>query len=208
MPERISGVSFQDTLQRSSLPIPGCQHVGITTYDAGRVPTRRFRRSSRCGRVRRTIVLMTLIDDCGFGASSDLWRAHRHAERRRLANGGSEKLTRFHTTALCSPTRQALLTGQSPLVNIGGVLAKSRTSAPGCASVLPKNKAPLATTLKLRATRPRSSAMPRGTVSQTSPARPIRSVARRRRRVSNTSTASSAGNQSVVSRPLRGHDAD
>ena len=66
----------------------------------------------------------------------------------RLAGNGL-KFNRFHTTALCSPTRQALLTGRNHhSVNMGGI-CEIATSAPGYTSVLPKSKAPLAMTLKL-----------------------------------------------------------
>ena len=57
--------------------------------------------------------------------------------------------TRFHTTALCSPTRQALLTGRNHhSVGMGGI-TEIATAAPGYSSVLPNTKAPLALTLKL-----------------------------------------------------------
>ena len=59
------------------------------------------------------------------------------------------KYTRFHTTALCSPTRQALLTGRNHhSVGMGGI-TEIATAAPGYSSVLPNTKAPLAMTLKL-----------------------------------------------------------
>ena len=70
---------------------------------------------------------------------------------RRTPNGWRPglKFNRFHTTALCSPTRQALLTGRNHhSVNMGGI-CEIATSAPGYTSVLPKSKAPLAMTLKL-----------------------------------------------------------
>src|SRR6202047_3666420 len=66
----------------------------------------------------------------------------------RLAAGGL-KLNRFHTTALCSPTRQALLTGRNHhSVGMGGI-TEIATSAPGNSSVRPKDKAPIAETLRL-----------------------------------------------------------
>ena len=66
----------------------------------------------------------------------------------KLAAGGL-KYTRFHTTALCSPTRQALLTGRNHhSVGMGGI-TEIATAAPGYSSVLPNTKAPLALTLKL-----------------------------------------------------------
>ena len=66
----------------------------------------------------------------------------------RLAGQGL-KFNRFHTTALCSPTRQALLTGRNHhAVGMGGI-TEIATSAPGYNSIRPDTAAPLAETLKL-----------------------------------------------------------
>jgi len=93
-------------------------------------------------------VLIVLIDDCGFGASSVFGGPINTPVAERLASNGL-RFNRFHTTALCSPTRQALLTGRNHhSVNMGGI-CEIATSAPGYTSVLPKDKAPLAMTLKL-----------------------------------------------------------
>jgi arylsulfatase A-like enzyme len=66
----------------------------------------------------------------------------------RLANGGL-RYNRFHTTALCAPTRAALLTGRNHHSVAMGNITELATSAPGYTSVRPNNKAPLAETLKL-----------------------------------------------------------
>ncbi len=59
------------------------------------------------------------------------------------------KYTRFHTTALCSPTRAALLAGRNHhSVGMGGI-TEIATSAPGYNSLRPKSKAPAAEILKL-----------------------------------------------------------
>jgi arylsulfatase len=93
-------------------------------------------------------VLIVLIDDCGFGASSAFGGPIPTPNAERLAKNGL-KFNRFHTTALCSPTRQALLSGRNHhSVNMGGI-CEIATSALGYTSVLPKNKAPLPMTLKL-----------------------------------------------------------
>jgi Sulfatase len=93
-------------------------------------------------------VLIVLIDDGGFGAASAFGGPTNTPNAERLAKNGL-KFNRFHTTALCSPTRQALLTGRNHhSVSMGGI-CEIATSAPGYSSVLPKNKAPLAMTLKL-----------------------------------------------------------
>ncbi len=59
------------------------------------------------------------------------------------------KLNRFHTTALCSPTRQAMLTGRNHHSVGMGAITEMATSAPGNCSIRPKEKAPIAETLKL-----------------------------------------------------------
>jgi arylsulfatase A-like enzyme len=59
------------------------------------------------------------------------------------------KFNRFHTTALCSPTRQALLTGRNHhTVGMGGI-TEIATGSPGYNSILPNTCSPLARTLKL-----------------------------------------------------------
>ena len=141
-------MSSHDTIQRSVLPIPDAQHVGVTTYDA-KDPDTKFPPIEPLRPPKGAPnVLVILIDDCGFGASSAFGGPIATPNAERLAKGGL-KLNRFHTTALCSPTRQALLTGRNHhSVNMGGI-CEIATSAPGYTSVLPKNKAPLAMTLKL-----------------------------------------------------------
>jgi arylsulfatase A-like enzyme len=93
-------------------------------------------------------VLVVLIDDVGFGASSAFGGPVSMPTAERLAAKGL-KYNRFHTTALCSPTRQALLTGRNHhAVGMGGI-TEIATSAPGYNSIRPNTCAPLAETLKL-----------------------------------------------------------
>ena len=66
-------------------------------------------------------VLIILLDDVGFGASSAFGGPCQTPSAERLAASGL-KFNRFHTTALCSPTRQALLTGRNHhSVGMGGI---------------------------------------------------------------------------------------
>jgi arylsulfatase A-like enzyme len=141
-------MSNAEDIQRSILPIPDAQHVGLTTFDAKDpdtkyppiVPLRPPKGAPN--------VLIVLIDDCGFGATSAFGGPVPTPNIDKLAANGL-KFNRFHTTALCSPTRQALLTGRNHhSVNMGGI-TEIATSAPGYSSIRPKNKAPLAETLKL-----------------------------------------------------------
>src|SRR5919109_293724 len=93
-------------------------------------------------------VLIVLLDDAGFGCSSAFGGPCRTPTAERLAAGGL-KFNRFHTTALCSPTRAALLSGRNHhTVGMGGI-TELATSAPGYNSIRPNTCAPLAETLKL-----------------------------------------------------------
>jgi arylsulfatase A-like enzyme len=93
-------------------------------------------------------VLIVLLDDTGFGASSAFGGPCQTPVAEKLANGGL-KFRRFHTTALCSPTRQALLTGRNHHSAGMGGITEIATGAPGYSSVRPNTVAPLAQTLKL-----------------------------------------------------------
>ena len=141
-------MSSQDSFQRTILPIPDKQHVGLTTYDA-KDPDTKFPPIERLRPPQGAPnVLVVLLDDVGFAASSAFGGPIHTPTAERLAANGL-KFNRFHTTALCSPTRQALLTGRNHhSVNMGAI-CEIATAAPGYSSVLPKNKAPLAMTLKL-----------------------------------------------------------
>ncbi|WP_433782601.1 arylsulfatase [Actinomycetospora sp. CA-101289] len=137
-----------DTRGRQLLPIPDAQHVGVTTYDA-KDPDTSFPPITPLRPPKGAPnVLVVLLDDAGFGSSSTFGGPIDTPNFDRLARGGL-RYTRFHTTALCSPTRQALLTGRNHhSVGMGGI-TEIATSAPGYSSVRPKDKAPLAEVLKL-----------------------------------------------------------
>jgi len=134
--------------QRSILPIPDRQHVGLTTYDAKDPDTKYPPIEPLSPPKGAPNVLIILLDDVGFAASSAFGGPCHTPTAERLAANGL-KYNRFHTTALCSPTRQALLTGRNHHSVAMGGICEIATSAPGYSSVLPKDKAPLALTLKL-----------------------------------------------------------
>jgi arylsulfatase len=124
------------------------KHVGVTTYDAKDPDTKYPPIEMLRPPKGAPNVLIVLLDDVGFAASSAFGGPVHTPTAERLAKNGL-KFNRFHTTALCSPTRQALLTGRNHhSVNMGGI-CEIATAAPGYSSVLPKNKAPLPMTLKL-----------------------------------------------------------
>src|SRR5262245_2346034 len=95
-------------LPRNALPIPDRKPVTLTTYsakdpDTKYPPIRQLRPPAGAPNV-----LIVLIDDAGFGSSSAFGGPCQTPNFEKLAKGGL-RYTRFHTTALCSPTRAALL---------------------------------------------------------------------------------------------------
>src|SRR5262249_36223487 len=104
--------SLNDKRQREILPIPDIKPVGLTTYDAKDPNTKYPPIVALRPPSGAPNALIVLIDDVGFGASSAFGGPCHTPTAERLAAGGL-KYNRFHTTALCSPTRQAMLTGRN-----------------------------------------------------------------------------------------------
>jgi len=141
-------MSTQADGRRTTLPIPDAQYAGPTPYDA-KDPDAKFPPIEPLRPPRGAPnILIILLDDVGFGSSSAFGGPIRTPTADALAEGGL-KYTRFHTAALCAPTRAALLTGRNHhSVNMAGV-TEVATSAPGYTSIRPKDKAPIAEILKL-----------------------------------------------------------
>jgi arylsulfatase A-like enzyme len=137
-----------DKHTRAVLPIPDVPKPGLTTYDAKDPDTSYPPIEPLRPPEGAPNVLIVLLDDVGFGASSAFGGPCNTPTAERLAGDGL-KYNRFHTTALCSPTRQALLTGRNHhAVGMGGI-TEIATSAPGYNSIRPNTAAPLAETLRL-----------------------------------------------------------
>ena len=83
-------------------------------------------------------VLLILTDDVGFGASSTFGGPIQTPNFQRLADSGL-RYTMFHTTALCSPTRAALITGRNHHSIASGVITEMATGYPGYNSLVPKS---------------------------------------------------------------------
>jgi arylsulfatase A-like enzyme len=110
--------------------MPDQARVGLTTYDAKDPDTSFPPIELLRPPAGAPNILVVLLDDVGFGASSAFGGPINTPTAERLAAGGL-RYTRFHTTALCSPSRQALLTGRNHhAVGMGGV-TEIATSAPG-----------------------------------------------------------------------------
>jgi arylsulfatase A-like enzyme len=140
--------SETDGTKRDILPIPDQPYEGLITYDAKDPDTAFPPIEPLRPPAKAPNVLVVLLDDVGFAASSAFGGPCQTPVAEALAGEGL-KYTRFHTTALCSPTRAALLSGRNHhSVGMGGV-TEIATSAPGYTSIRPNTAAPLAETLKL-----------------------------------------------------------
>ena len=136
------------TVRRDVLPIPHVAPNSPITYDAKDPATKFPPIVPLRPPAGAPNVLVILLDDVGFGASSAFGGPCHTPNAERLAGGGL-KYTRFHTTALCAPTRSALLTGRNHHSVGMGSITEVATAAPGLSSLRPNTAAPLAETLKL-----------------------------------------------------------
>ena len=141
-------MSEQRRISRDILPSPDVPPSGLTTYDA-KDPDTSFPPIEPVRPPESAPnVLIVLLDDVGFGASSVFGGPCNTPTCERLAEDGL-RYNRFHTTALCAPTRAALLTGRNHhSVGMGGI-TEVATSAPGNSSLRPNTKAPLADILRM-----------------------------------------------------------
>jgi arylsulfatase len=140
--------SSSKRVQREVLPIPDQPYAGFIAYDA-KDPDSKFPPIEPLRPPKDAPnVLIVLIDDVGFGASSVFGGPCQAPTAERIAKDGL-RYTRFHTTALCSPTRAALLSGRNHHTVAMGGITEIATSAPGYTSVRPNSMAPLPEILRL-----------------------------------------------------------
>jgi arylsulfatase len=92
-------------------------------------------------------VLLIVLDDVGFGQLGSYGGAIETPNLDKLANTGLQ-YTNFHTTALCSPTRGALLTGRNHHAVGLAAITEAATGYPGNFGTMPKNAAFISETLK------------------------------------------------------------
>ena len=92
-------------------------------------------------------VLLIMTDDVGFGAPSTFGGVIPTPALDRVAKAGL-RYTQFHSTALCSPTRAALITGRNHHSAGFGVVSEQSTGFPGYNSIIPKDAATIGRILK------------------------------------------------------------
>jgi arylsulfatase A-like enzyme len=130
---------------RTVLPIPEPQYQNSTVLDVrNATPPPRFEVKAPAGAPN---VLIVLIDDMGFGQSSAFGGPIKMPTVDRLASSGL-RFNEFHTAALCSPTRMALLTGRNHHMGNTGSIMETATTFPGNTGQRPESVAPLAMMLR------------------------------------------------------------
>lgn len=85
-------------------------------------------------------ILLVMLDDVGYGQMSTFGGGIPTPTLDRLADNGL-RYTQFHTTALCSPTRAALLTGRNAHAVGTGAIMEAGTNFPGYSTVIPQDAA-------------------------------------------------------------------
>lgn len=140
------GLANAADLDRTSLPIPEPNYPRSEVLDARHAtPPPRFEIKAPATAPN---VLIVLVDDMGFGMPSAFGGPVRMPRADRLASQGL-RYNQFHTTALCSPTRTALLSGRNHHMNNMGGITEIATAFPGNTGQRPDNVAPLAEMLRL-----------------------------------------------------------
>lgn len=142
MAESIKGSDFSLRVDRNVYPRPEYRYpnmkVGLTYKDS----VADFSKPQQAPKDAPNILLV-LLDDIGFGWPSVFGGLVRMPVAERLAHNGLI-YNQFHTTALCSPTRAALLTGRNHHSAHTGVIGEMATGFPGYDGIIPKSCATIA----------------------------------------------------------------
>jgi arylsulfatase len=136
----VSLANAQEVLPRPEQPFGG--EIGRTTKES----VKDFPKEVQAPKGAPNVLLI-LTDDVGFGASSTFGGPIPTVTMDRLAKNGL-RYNQFHTTALCSPTRAALLSGRNHHSVSTGVIMELATGFPGYNSLMPKSAGTFAEILK------------------------------------------------------------
>jgi len=127
--------SAQDKLDRTALPIQVPKQPTYSELDVrnAEAPPRFEVKAPK----KAPNVVIVLIDDVGFGATSTFGGLIQTPTLDRLARSGL-RFNNFHTTALCSPTRMCIKTGRNHHTCNTGSIMETATAFPGNTRQLPK----------------------------------------------------------------------
>ena len=134
------GVSAQEILPQPEQPFRG--HIGLTAKESVKDFPEMITAPDGAPNI-----LLILTDDVGFGASSTFGGQIPTPAMDRLATSGL-RYNQFHTTAVCSPTRAALLTGRNHHSVATGLIMEAGTGFPGYNTLMPKSAGTVAEILR------------------------------------------------------------
>jgi len=135
----------QTNPDRTTLPIPEPKQPKSKILDVRNAKApQRFEVKAPTGAPN---VVVVLIDDMGFGVSETFGGPVHTPTMNSLADNGL-RYNRFHTCALSSPTRVALLTGYNHHSNNAGSIMETATNFPGNTAVRPQSITPMAEVLR------------------------------------------------------------
>ena len=139
-------MAVEEQVDRTELPIKGPWYPAITTLDArdAKAPPVFEVKAPRDA----PNVVIILLDDLGFGGTSAFGGVIDTPHIDKLASQGL-MYNQFHTTALCSPTRQALKTGRNHHSANQAKISEVATSFPGATGMLPNDVAGIGEMLRL-----------------------------------------------------------
>lgn len=140
----LAAVDGQELLPRPEGPFEG--KIGLTYRDSQAVKPQ-LKIPETFGIKDAPNILVVLIDDCGFGQMGTFGGGIPTPVMDRVAKNGL-RYNRFHTTALCSPTRAALLTGRNHHSVGTGVIGEAGTGFPGYSGIIPDSAATVAEVLR------------------------------------------------------------
>lgn len=139
------GLSAEQVLDRKILPIQLFDPPRYTELDARDVKAPA--RTEIVAPEGAPNVLIILIDDMGFGVSDTFGGPVNMPTLQQLAQNGL-RYNKMHTTALCAPTRTALLSGRNHHMNNMGSITETATAFPGQIGQRPDNVASIAQILR------------------------------------------------------------
>ncbi|NTX28535.1 arylsulfatase [Burkholderia pyrrocinia] len=133
------------TASGSILPMPEVESAGVIgrTFKDSTPPKRQWLKPA----AGAPNVVVVLLDDVGFGAAGTFGGLIPTPALDKLAQGGL-RYNRFHTTAMCSPTRASLLTGRNPHAVGWGVVSELSTNYDGYIGIIPQSAATVAEILR------------------------------------------------------------
>lgn len=143
----LSGIAYaKEKIDRTILPIPEPKRPTFSELDVrnAKAPPRFEVKAPKDA----PNVVIVLIDDIGFGGPSTFGGPIQTPTLDRLAKQGL-RYNNFHTTALCSPTRNALKTGRNHHTTNTGSIMETATAFPGNTGQIPNSVAPLSEMLRL-----------------------------------------------------------